>query len=207
MTTPEQLDAIFAPMRADEHVGVPHGAKAGWLRDFDPRTAGGLEKRNREWGIGPWWSEPDRLEWRSHGLPCLVVRNPMGSLCGYVGLPPEHPLHGKGYEDDGVPYVHGGATYAAACAHRVCHVPAPGESDNVWWFGFDCAHAGDLTPSLRKHASDHEGWSWTPRPLHSTGIATAPDEEMVDFRREVYRAIPYVVAETERFAEALRGAA
>ena len=30
----------------------------------------------------------------------------------------------------------------------ICHVPLPGESDDVWWFGFDCAHSGDLVPSM-----------------------------------------------------------
>lgn len=29
----------------------------------------------------------------------------------------------------------------------ICHIPAPGEPDNVWWFGFDCAHSGDLAPA------------------------------------------------------------
>lgn len=32
-------------------------------------------------------------------------------------------------------------------ARRICHVPAAGRPDNVWWFGFDCAHAGDLCPA------------------------------------------------------------
>lgn len=35
-------------------------------------------------------------------------------------------------------------------AVTICHAPAPGESDNVWWFGFDCAHAGDLSPAYDK---------------------------------------------------------
>lgn len=36
--------------------------------------------------------------------------------------------------------VHGGLTYAASKA-PFC------EPDGLWWFGFDCAHAGDLTPT------------------------------------------------------------
>jgi hypothetical protein len=28
----------------------------------------------------------------------------------------------------------------------IYHIPAAGEPDNVWWFGFDCAHSGDLSP-------------------------------------------------------------
>ena len=48
--------------------------------------------------------------------------------------------------------VHGGLTYSGPCrpvrkdGGGVCHVPDPGEPDNVWWFGFDCAHAGDAMP-------------------------------------------------------------
>jgi hypothetical protein len=29
---------------------------------------------------------------------------------------------------------------------RVCHVPQPGESDDVRWIGFDFGHAGDYSP-------------------------------------------------------------
>jgi hypothetical protein len=32
-------------------------------------------------------------------------------------------------------------------ATSICHLPAPGEPDNVWWFGFDCAHSGDHSPA------------------------------------------------------------
>lgn len=33
--------------------------------------------------------------------------------------------------------VHGGLTYSDRCHDDICHVPAPGEPDDVWWFGFD----------------------------------------------------------------------
>lgn len=29
----------------------------------------------------------------------------------------------------------------------ICHVPEEGEPQRVWWFGFDCSHSGDITPS------------------------------------------------------------
>lgn len=107
------------------------------------------------WGPGPWDCEPDRLEWRDEatGLPCLIVRNPMGALCGYVAVGPGHPMHGADDSSDaGIALeVHGGITFASRCsAHGgpICHVPKPGEPDDVWWLGFDCAHGGDLTPRL-----------------------------------------------------------
>jgi hypothetical protein len=103
------------------------------------------------WGPGPWQSEPDRAEWTTEaGLPGLIVRNHMGALCGYVAVPPGHPLHGRDFGDLDLS-CHGGLTYGAACRGDVCHKPAPGEPDNVWWFGFDCAHSRDLVPSFQVH--------------------------------------------------------
>jgi hypothetical protein len=103
------------------------------------------------WPPGPWDQEPDRVEWRHAALPCLIVRSrTTGALCGYVGLPPGHPHHGAAYEDVDV-FVHGGLTYSNACAGGICHLPQPGEPADVWWLGFDCAHADDLMP---RHADD-----------------------------------------------------
>jgi hypothetical protein len=46
-------------------------------------------------GPGPWQEEPDKIQWLDDatGLPCLVVRNDWGTLCGYVGVGPGHPLY------------------------------------------------------------------------------------------------------------------
>lgn len=54
------------------------------------------------WGPGSWHDEPDKAQWTDEatGLPCLIVRNHSGSLCGYVGVPETHPWHGKGYSDE-----------------------------------------------------------------------------------------------------------
>jgi len=107
------------------------------------------------WPAGEWQDEPDKMQWPDPdtGLPCLIVRGPSGALCGYVGVSDQHPWHGREYSDDVVSAdVHGGLTFSRACAHttdeskHICHVPGPGEPDNVWWFGFDCAHSGDLCP-------------------------------------------------------------
>lgn len=102
------------------------------------------------WPAGPWDSEPDRIEWMTKaGLPALMVRVDHGAWCGYVAVPPGHPDHGKHYRDvEDTIDVHGGLTYADKCSGKVCHVPAPGEPDDVWWFGFDCVHSGDLAPGM-----------------------------------------------------------
>jgi len=51
------------------------------------------------WGPGPWQEEPDRIEWRDEAtkLPCLIVRQQSGVLCGYAAVLPGHPLHGVDY--------------------------------------------------------------------------------------------------------------
>lgn len=108
------------------------------------------------WGQGEWQEEPDKAQWTdpATGLPCLAVRHPHGGhWCGYVGVPPTHPLHGKDYNEVYVlaPDVrpHGGLTFSDKCSGEelgVCHIVGPGEEENVWWLGFDCAHLGDLRP-------------------------------------------------------------
>lgn len=51
------------------------------------------------WPRGEWDAEPDKVQWQDEatGLPCLIVRNSGGALCGYVGLSEGHPLYGKSY--------------------------------------------------------------------------------------------------------------
>lgn len=95
----------------------------------------------------PWKTEPDRVEWidEATGLLCLMVRVPdFGSWCGYVGVPYEHPWYGRHYSKVGDLDVHGGLTFSDRSTDRVFH----SEAANVWWLGFDCAHAFDLVPYL-----------------------------------------------------------
>lgn len=146
-------------MMTPRHDLLPEGAT---LIDWK-LTPEGYERRDgwRQWGPGPWENEPDRIEWRTPGskLPRLAIRGPLGSWCGYVGLPEDHPLHGRkawgtgGNEEqrhDAIDAlnVHGGITYAEACAGHICHVAREGEPEHVWWLGFDCAHSGDIRPGL-----------------------------------------------------------
>lgn len=106
-----------------------------------------------EWPAGPWNNEPDKEQWidEATGLPCLIKRNGMGALCGYVGVTEGHPWFGQDYDDVDAE-VHGCLTYADFCqegddGHTICHIVDPGEPDRVWWLGFDCAHHGDLSPA------------------------------------------------------------
>lgn len=89
----------------------------------------------------PWETEPDNAEWEDKvtGYKCRIERHgDLGHLCGYVGIPKTHPLFGKHYDDTCI-QIHGGLTYSDSDADW---------GGGLWWFGFDCAHAGDLSPLL-----------------------------------------------------------
>lgn len=112
-----------------------------------------IEERNIDkssWPRGPWDNELDRKQWldEATGLPCLITRTEeTGHLCGYVGVPKSHPLFEKDFYQPDVS-VHGGLTYSAHCQGHICHVVEEGEDDNIWWFGFDAMHGGDLMPRM-----------------------------------------------------------
>lgn len=114
-----------------------------------------------KWGDGPWVNEPDKKQWQDEetGLPCLIHRNRLGALCGYVGVPAGHPWFEKDFLDI-YPEVHGGLTYSGFCAAHICHVVEDGEDDHVWWLGFDCAHGYDLCPNVRLPDDDVVYRTW-----------------------------------------------
>ena len=147
------------------------------MSDTPPRT---IDRTN--WPPGPWDGEPDRLEWRHAGLPCLMVRNHHGAWCGYAAVPPGHPCFERDIWSADLD-VHGSLTYAGHCSGDICHVPPPGEPDRVWWLGFDCAHAWDLTPR------------W---------LAMGIDEFLAP--HAAYRDLAYVQGEVNRLAEQLAAA-
>lgn len=114
--------------------------------------------------------EPDKRQWlhSETEVPCLVVRNNSGSLCGYIGVRSGHPWFEKDYDalrlnDGDYPSAHGGLTYAASgwadkeTEGRGIYAEVDGEKpESVWWIGFDCAHLGDVSPRHEgeKHYSD-----------------------------------------------------
>lgn len=119
------------------------------------RTYNFVDKR--AWGPGAWLDEPDKVQWTDEmtGLPCLAVRHDrLGHWCGYVGVAKGHPdfrVSRKQLRRQLI--AHRDVNYAAFCQEGgeeqgVCHIPEPGQPDRVWWIGFDCGHAGDLSPGL-----------------------------------------------------------
>lgn len=122
--------------------------------------------------------EGDRFEFEAFGLNCMIRRNiHIGNWCGYVEIPKKSILHGKDYNvfgkgneslEDAIDSisVHGGLTWSGELN---------GEGDR-YWFGFDCAHAGDAV------------------------FYDAP----ASFPGDVYRDRDYVVNETTSLAKQIR---
>lgn len=95
--------------------------------------------------------------------------------CGYVEVPEGHPLYKIDYDESRLYSldVHGGLTFS-----RLAEKDYPGPGDN-WWFGFDCAHYGDLMMRY-----------------------DMPDLYLQD--EGVFRTQEYVEAECERLAEQIQ---
>lgn len=151
-----------------------------------------------DWAAGPWDTEPDKIQYQDEatGYPCLIVRNRYGALCGYTGIPDTHPWHGHDYTDLPAQIeVHGGLTFAGPChdhpdeGRGICHIAAPGEPDNVWWYGYDCAHHLDIAP----------GMDATLRT-----IGAAPETRPMR-SGEAYRDVTYVKAQNALLAAQLHG--
>jgi hypothetical protein len=108
-------------------------------------------------GEGPWQGEPDKVEFTHNGYPCVIMRGPLGALNGYVAVPSGHPDFGKDYDDVDI-NVHGGLTYAEDSAPMAA-------ADAGWWFGFDCAHAGDIVPGMNMYRTQRGDFGETYKDL------------------------------------------
>lgn len=144
-----------------------------------------LEKLNSHNIKGPWQHEPHYLAWKHSGLDCLIVRNAeMFFLCGYVGVPSDHPYYGMGYDDvdDGL-RVHGGLTYANAGKGIYL---GPGD---LWWLGFDCGHFQDEIPAMQ---------------MVTRGMRSGPAMRNAEPAWEIkYKTINFVEDQVDQLAEQL----
>lgn len=93
-------------------------------------------RRAERHGTHEW--PPSNLEpearWHAHGLECMVLKGPLGTLNGYVRVPTSHSDAMRLYSEVDID-VHGGLTFGMRVA-------------NGRWFGFDTAHVGDYVPDL-----------------------------------------------------------
>lgn len=76
----------------------------------------------------------------------ILEHDVMGHLCGYLGVPRNHPWYGLDY-DDIYADVHGGITFSRDSDEADYPMELP-PSVHAWWVGFDCAHYGDLVPNM-----------------------------------------------------------
>lgn len=120
-------------------------------------------------------------------LRCIVVAQGMGFRCGYVGVPMGHPFYQKTSSTyipelknslDRTIEIHGGITFSEFI---------PKYDNYLWWFGYDCAHAGD--------AYDLDLMSPDYRRIYSNSILTR-DESAI-------RSKEYCIEECKKLAEQL----
>src|SRR5688572_11836767 len=161
-----------------------------------------MKRIRSTWGPGPWKKEPHRKEFKAHGFDCMIIRAPLGNLCGYVGLPPGHPCYGLSYDEVHHRFpdldVHGSITYSEKCQGWICHKPGPGSPDHLYWLGFDCAHWNDFAPyeSSPIQRKIQKGVDNEMRKMY-------PDWTRPCSQRK-YRPLNWVEMETKRFARQLR---
>lgn len=126
------------------------------------------------------------IEWQGilEGNQAVVLFTTRGHRTGYVGVGPDHPFYGKGYNDTvsqkifetvkDQPYGKRSLISVllnedaedirfdilfdvhGSITYANANPTYPVESTNLWWFGFDCAHFRDATDfeSLRKYYPD-----------------------------------------------------
>ena len=163
------------------------------------------------------------------GYKCVVVMQNSAHRCGYVGVPKGHPLYGKSYNDhlnvtmsemEGVEIgkrgifsvimqafddtdrvrleayfdVHGSITFSDGGENSEYPIPS-----DLWWFGFDCNHAGD--------AKDYE----SAKKLFSGDLETIRRIErleeidrMYPIAEDVIRTCEYAKNECKSLAEQLK---
>jgi hypothetical protein len=160
----------------------------------------------------PWKYEPNRLETEINGYPALIIRTKNSHLCGYIGIPETHKFYGVDYSE--IPaYVHGGLTYGdyGNDDHigELYYKPKENnDGNNLYWLGFDCAHAGDYTPGSYESMLDaitkkyiSEGYSY----IKAVQLAKE-NKDVKLFKQsndETYRTIGYVLDELVRLASQL----
>ena len=135
-------------------------------------------------------------EWVHAGLKCAVVlAREQGHRCGYVRVPPGHPVWGQD-ENDFSLEVHGGITFAAAesCVE---------EDGRGWWPGFDCHHCEDrgTNPDVPqnyhwKSLKAKESWTYENKDEARTRLPWEKEEGH-------YWTLGEVQAEAEQLAEQL----
>jgi len=170
--------------------------------------------------MNEWETEPDQEEFVHAELPCLILRGPMKSLCGYVGVPPSHPMYQKEYNDIDV-VVHGGLTFSHMGGFKeIYREPAYklpmnppgvlGSPEMTLWMKEigNYLHERNIIERLEPDPDDKwpEGFWWVGFDCAHPGDYIPRVDEALDIsrsRQETYRNWAWVKAETQRLAEQL----
>lgn len=100
---------------------------------------------------GPWDNEPDAARIDVGDVPALMARGWGDFWCGYIGVWTEEIAR---LVEDRID-VHGGWTFVKQLEAFDVAVGLP--NAKLWWCGFDCGHAWDITPHLSTiHMPDAE---------------------------------------------------
>lgn len=102
----------------------------------------------KEWGPGPWMSEPDYIAFidSETTYPCVAKRTLLGAFVGYVGVDAKHPLYMATLDQQEFDFIdcHNAApTFAAFLPEESVNFSPPVRH---WWIGFDCMHDNDMCP-------------------------------------------------------------
>jgi|SRR3972149_5302496 len=165
--------------------------------------------------MNEWDTEPNREEFVHAELPCLILRGPMKFLCGYVGVPPSHPMYHKEYDDINVD-VHGGLTFSHLGGFReIYRKPAykppinppdvpMGSPEIILWMEEtrNYFHESIIIECMEPNPNDKwpEGFWWV-------GFDCAHGGDYIPgldvTREDTYRNWTWVKAETQHLAEQL----
>lgn len=88
-----------------------------------------------------WEYEPDFLEYKDQntGYKCYIKRNKVGALCGYVVAKKPELFINKETWEIGFE-IHGNVTFNDFVENK--------QNQKEYLVGFDCAHMGDVVPTL-----------------------------------------------------------
>jgi hypothetical protein len=172
-------------------------------------------------GSGPWKNEADKIAWTDDmsGYGCIIRRSPTKKhLCGYVSVPPGHPLFGRRIStiEDFLIGVHGGLDYAAACQARdpeeksICHAGGPQRIVRIVPDGFQQnVHVNEVAAGQIGDRHD-DAWWFGFSCDHATDITPTTREEsrpngLLDgVNRPTYKDEAFVYAQCVRLAAQLK---
>lgn len=95
-------------------------------------------------------------DWITYGLKCRILDGSFKNFNGYVAVPRSHPAWERDYDKLDI-QVHGGLTFGQQGVENDRQWDDP----ELWWFGFDTAHAGDKIYYSSGEISDSDGHYWT----------------------------------------------